>query len=87
MLAIELIVIDGHGRKKIATIRAVRGEAHAKMPNHFTYSYGVQIDGVTYEGEVLHGYDNGAVALTQKITKNIVDQQKAARAAAKDAAK
>lgn len=81
MLAIDLSVVDTHGRRSIYVIKAVRGEAHRKLPHHFHYSYMVNVDGRKYTGSVIHKYDNGAIALTAKITKAIVSQQKAERAA------
>lgn len=76
-LITEVFVLDRHGKSAIAGISATRCEEHQKLDNHFYYKYKCNYDGITYKGTVLHNYDNGAIALLQKITKAIVSQQKA----------
>lgn len=77
-LLIRLNINTGH---RAAGIVVVRGEAHPKLPNHFYYSYAATDDEKnSYTGDVLHNYDNGVFALTQKVTKAIVAQQKSAKA-------
>ena len=76
-----LIRLDINNKHRAGSIVIVRGDPHPKLPNHFYYSYRADQDtGDKYTGEVLHNYDNGAFALTAKVTKAIVAQQKEARA-------
>lgn len=82
MLLIEVSVADYKGKNQIVKIKAVRGEAHQRLRRAFHYSYEATVDNVKYLGQVVHSYDNGAVALTAKITRAIVSQQRAARKAA-----
>lgn len=82
MLVIEISVADSKGKRQIVKIKAVRGEAHSKLRRAFYYQYQATVDGKVHIGTVVHSYDNGAVALTQKIAKAVVAQQKAARKAA-----
>jgi hypothetical protein len=80
MLAIDLSVIDVHGKNLIVAVKVVRGKPHTKLRNAFYYRYSVVLDDKIYTGTVVHSYDNGAVALTAKVTRAIVLQQKAERA-------
>lgn len=80
MLAIDISVVDSHGKRTFATVRATRGDKHTRLPNAFWYAYRANIDSKLYTGTVLHSYDNGGIALTVKITKSILMQQKAERA-------
>lgn len=66
--------------RRIARATIVRTEPHPKLPNHFYYSYVAEDETKRFKGEVLHNYDNGAFALTQKVMKDIVSKQKEARA-------
>lgn len=76
-----LIRLDINNKHRAGSIVIVRGDPHPKLPNHFYYKYQADDDNNhRYIGEVLHNYDNGAFALTQKVTKAIVAQQKAERA-------
>lgn len=76
-----VIRMDINTSHRAANIVIVRGEPHGKLPNHFWYSYQADDDdNHRYLGKVLHNYDNGAFALTQKVTKAIVAQQKAEKA-------
>jgi hypothetical protein len=79
MLAIDLSVVDVHGKNKIYSIKVVRGANHPKLPHHFYYAYTVKVDDKVYTGRVVHNYNRGAIALTQKVTKAIVAKQKAER--------
>lgn len=79
MLKVDISVVDGNGKNTIVTIRAVRGEAHKKIKDAFYYDWRANVDHKLHTGRVLHSYGNGAVALTQKLTKQIVAQQKAAK--------
>jgi hypothetical protein len=79
-LVVQMSVADTNGLNQIAGISIVRGEAHGKLPHHFCYSYKANCDGKRYIGNVLHNYNSGAFALTQKVTKAIVAQQKAEKA-------
>lgn len=76
MLAVDISVVDHSGKSVIATIRAVRGEQHKKMRRAYYYDWRANVDHKAYNGRVLHSYDNGAVALTQKLTKAIIAQMK-----------
>lgn len=77
MLQVELNV---NGKHVVAKIMIVRGDPHARLKQHFWYHYQADDDqNHRYIGKVLHNYDSGAFALTQKVTKAIVAQQKAAR--------
>ena len=80
MLVIDMGVLDGNGKRNFADISAVRREAHPRIPNAFYYDYRACIDDTIYTGRVLHSYQNGGLALTVKITKAILTQQKAERA-------
>lgn len=81
MLIVSLAV-NQSGR--IADIQIVRREEHGKLRNHYWYSFEAHDDkGGEFYGKVLHNYDAGPFALTQKVTKAIVAQQKAAREASK----
>lgn len=76
-----LIRLDINNSHRAASIVIVRGEPHRKLPNHFWYSYQADDDEPhRYMGKVLHNYDHGVFALTQKVTKAIVAQQRAAKA-------
>jgi hypothetical protein len=69
---------------RAGTIKIVRGEPHTKLPNHYWYTYDAYTDKrEAYHGKVLHNYDNGFMALTSKVTKAIVAEQKAARKASR----
>lgn len=65
----------------IGEIKIVRGEQHPRYKKpHYWYSYQATDDrGNFYKGKVLHGYDKGAFALVQKVTKAIVSTQKEER--------
>ncbi len=76
MLKVDISVVDYKGKQTIVTIRAVRQEAHPKLSNAFYYEWRANVDHKLFTGRVLHSYDNGAVALTQKLTKQIVAQQR-----------
>lgn len=83
MLQIDMTV---NGKKYVAKLMVVRGDQHIKLRNSFWYHYQADYEdpaGGThrYLGKVLHNYDHGAMALTQKVTKAIVAQQKAAKVA------
>lgn len=80
MLAIDLSVIDVHGKKLIQGIKVIRGAKHPKLRSHFYYSYSAAIADKIFTGKVLHNYDHGAITLTHKVTKAIVAQQKAEKA-------
>lgn len=76
MLRIRLSINDNIAA--IALITVVRRHEHPKLKRHFTYTYVAELDdSEVFEGTVLHNYDNGAIALLQKVTKAIVSQQKA----------
>jgi hypothetical protein len=79
MLVVDLSVHDGKGERGIGQLAIVRGKQHPKLKRAFYYHYRAMIDGNWFIGDVVHTYENGAVALTQKVTKAIVGQQKAAR--------
>lgn len=58
-----------------------RKEQHHRLKRAFWYDYEAKyIDEVNkphlYSGRLLHGYDNGAVALIAKVTRAITKQQK-----------
>lgn len=75
-----IVRMDVNEKHQAAQIVIVRGEQHNRLPQHFWYSYQASDDkGNEYEGEVLHNYDSGAFALTQKVTKAVVSQQKASK--------
>lgn len=68
--------------ESIATIKIIRREKHPQLKSSYYYSYiasYIDMDGDerAYMGLVLHNYDNGPIALVQKVTKAIVAQQKA----------
>lgn len=74
-----------NGRVDVAKLMIVRGDQHPKLKRSFYYHYQADytdMDGNKhrYLGKVIHNYDKGAFALTQKVTKAIVAQQKAAEA-------
>lgn len=80
-----IVRLNVNGRHEVADIKIVRLETHPKLRNHFYYSY--QADDDTnhrYIGRVLHNYNSGAFALTQRVVKAIVAQQKAQREAVKN---
>jgi len=78
-----LVSINVNRQHDVANIKIVRGEAHLKLRNHFYYSYQAEDDkNHRYIGKVLHNYNSGAFALTQRVTKAIVAQQKAEKAQA-----
>lgn len=80
MFLVALAVVDSKGHKTIASIEAVRGEAHPRLKRAYWYSYRATLENnQMFVGKVLHSYDNGAIALTQKLTKAVVAQQKALR--------
>lgn len=85
MLEVRISVKDGTGEHGVSIVQIVRGEAHTRLPGAFWYQYRATIDQqdtgskVQFMGKVLHSYKNGAVALTQKVTKAILAQQKATR--------
>jgi hypothetical protein len=81
MLKVDISVVDYKGKNTIVTIRAVRGDEHKKIKNAFYYDWRANVDHKLFTGRVLHSYDNGAVSLTQKLTKQIVAQQKALKEA------
>lgn len=82
MLAIDISVVDGNGKRRIVQIKAVRGAQHPRLHNAFYYEYQGRIDDDrTYNGVVIHSYNNGPVALTAKISRAITMQQKADRKA------
>lgn len=63
------------------TMQIVRGDAHPKLRHSFYYHYQADDDNKhRYIGNVVHNYKHGAFALTQKVAKAIVAQQKAAKA-------
>lgn len=75
-----LIRMDINNSHRAASIVIVRGEPHTKLRNHFWYSYKAKEDtAMEYHGKVLHNYYHGAFTLTQKVTKAIVAQQRAAK--------
>ena len=75
-----VININVNLKHSVADIKIVRGEKHPKLPNHFYYSFVAKDDmNSTYVGEVLHNYGNGAYALTNRVLKAILLQQKVAR--------
>lgn len=84
MLQIDMTV---NGKQFVAKLMIVRGDAHPRLKRHHTYHYQADYEDMDggkhrYMGNVVHGYDSGAMALTQKVTKAIVAQQKAAKAKA-----
>lgn len=77
MLVVTLTINVNH---EAANIKIVRGDAHGKLPHHFYYHYQADDDNNhRYIGNVLHNYNNGAIALVQKVTRAIVLQQKAVK--------
>lgn len=79
MLLTECSVVDYKGKRSVFKIKAVRQQPHPKLPDHYYYSYEAVIDDKKHLGNVLHRYENGAMALVAKITKHVVAQQKALR--------
>ncbi len=78
------VVMDVNGKKPVATLNIVRGDAHPKLPTTFEYLYQADYESMDgskhrYMGKVIHNYKNGAFALVQRVTKAIVAQQKAAK--------
>lgn len=78
-----IIRMDVNGKHQAAQIAIRRVEPHFRLKHHFWYKYrATDDDNNVYRGVVLHDYENGAFALTQKVTKAIVIQQKAQKAIA-----
>lgn len=76
MLQVDISVVDDNGKRTFVTIRAVRKEAHPKFKKAFWYEWRANVDHKLLKGRVLHSYDNGGVSLAQKLTKQIMSQQK-----------
>jgi len=79
MLVVELSVADQGGQRRIGWVKMVRGIGHTRLKRAYYYKYRASIDDRMHEGEVLHSYQNGAAALTQKVLRAVVAQQKAAK--------
>lgn len=89
MLEVRISVKDGTGEHGVSIVQIVRGDANPRIPGAFWYQYRATIDQqetgkkVQFMGKVLHSYKNGAVALTAKVSRAILAQQKAIRLANK----
>lgn len=79
MIALDLAITDQDGKHQTATIRATQGDQHPKLRQAYYYDYRANVDHKLYTGSILHSPAHGAVSLAQKITKDIVSQQKAVR--------
>lgn len=77
MLVVDISV---NRRRHVSIMKIVRGEQHKKLRKAFYYHYQVEVDGNLHIGTVVHSYDNGAIALVQKVSKAVVAQQKLAKA-------
>lgn len=89
MLEVRISVKDGTGEHGVSIVQIVRGDVHPRIPGAFWYQYRATIDQqdtgqkVQFMGKVLHSYKNGAVALTTKVSRAILAQQKAIKQATK----
>lgn len=79
MLQIDLAINTMRNIRSIAKITVARGGAHHRLKHHYYYDYRAKVDDQHFTGVVLHNYDSMAIALVQKVTKDIVRQQKEAR--------
>lgn len=82
MLTIDINAVDEKGKHCVARIAVLMAAPSPKVKNAYYYEYQATIYGKTYTGTVLHSRINGSVALTQKVTKAVLAQQKADRKAA-----
>ncbi len=77
MLRVDIARVDVHGEHQAVRIAIVRKEPHHRLKRAYWYEY-THIDdkGQEFVGRLVHSYENGAVTLVQKVTKDIVRQQR-----------